>query len=207
MSRSPEKWDTKIARFVLAYHWNAAAKRLIIFSSALLRVRHCRCNYLIAQTLRAPYYFTAGATKHRVADFKKRKFRLAQGSLLGEPKMDFTVPDGVKRTLAEFEGRQQGFREFDLSHAIENLAKQPATLPDAERRGVWVEMIAFQFMEPAKTPKQPWNSVFAAMASMRTRNGEDRYIPDIKLADETGLRCTSPWIDRWMRSASALGGS
>jgi hypothetical protein len=52
--------------------------------------------------------------------------------------MDFTVPDSVKRTLGEFEGRQRGFREFDLSQAIENLAKQPATLPDAERRGVWV---------------------------------------------------------------------
>ena len=88
--------------------------------------------------------------------------------------MDFTVPDSVKRTLGEFEVRRQGFREFDLSQAIENLAKQPATLSDAERRGVWVEMIAFQFMEPAKTPKQPWNSVFAPMASMRTENGEDR---------------------------------
>jgi hypothetical protein len=63
--------------------------------------------------------------------------------------MEFIVPDSVKRVLDEFEARQQGFREFDLSHAVENLAKQPATLPDAERRGVWVEMIAFQFMEPA----------------------------------------------------------
>jgi hypothetical protein len=107
--------------------------------------------------------------------------------------MDFTVPDSVKRTLGEFEGRQRGFREFDLSQAIENLAKQPATLPDAERRGVWVEMIAFQFMEPSKTPQQPWNSVFAPMASMRTQNGEDRYIPDIKLADETVV---SYWGER-----------
>ena len=106
--------------------------------------------------------------------------------------MDFTVTDNVKRTLAQFEG-QQGFREFDLSQAIEKLAKQPATLPDAERRGLWVEMIAFQFMEPAKTPKQPWNSVFAPMASMRTQNGEDRYIPDIKLADETVI---SYWGER-----------
>jgi len=99
--------------------------------------------------------------------------------------MEFIVPESVKRVLGEFEARQQGFHEFDLSHAIENLAKQSVTLPDAERRGVWVEMIAFQLMEPSKTPQQPWNSVFAPMASMRTQNGEDRYIPDIKSADES----------------------
>jgi hypothetical protein len=30
--------------------------------------------------------------------------------------MDFAVPDSVKRTLLEFQTREQGFREFDLFH-------------------------------------------------------------------------------------------
>jgi hypothetical protein len=99
--------------------------------------------------------------------------------------MEFIVPDSVKRVLGEFEARQQGFRELDLFQAIANLAKPPTTLSDAERRGVWIETTAFEFMEPEKTPREPWNSVFAPMATMRTQNGEDRYFPDIKSADES----------------------
>jgi hypothetical protein len=107
--------------------------------------------------------------------------------------MEFAVPDSVRRTLAEFEAREQGFREFGLFQAIADLAKPPANLSNAERRGLWAEATAFQFMEPDKTPKEPWNSVFAPMVTMRTQDGEDRYLPDIKSADESII---SHWGER-----------
>jgi hypothetical protein len=46
--------------------------------------------------------------------------------------MDFAVPDSVKRTLLEFQAREQGFREFDLFQAIADLAKPPVNLSDAD---------------------------------------------------------------------------
>lgn len=180
----------------LVFDWNERqAKRMPMLFSRLLNAT-ANTTTLIAQTLRLPYYFLLRLPERlsiALPISKSEKFLLAQGSLRRELRMDFTVLDSVKRTLDEFEGRQQGFREFDLSQAIENLAKPPTTLSDAERRGVWVEMIAFQFMEPSKAPKDPWNSVFAPMASMRTQSGEDRYFPDIKLADETVI---SHWGQR-----------
>jgi hypothetical protein len=107
--------------------------------------------------------------------------------------MDFAVPERVKQVLGEFEAREQGFRESELSQAILDLAKPPAVLSVEERNGVWVEMTAFQFMDPEKTPREPWNSVFAPVMSMRTQDGEDHYLPDMKRAEESVI---AHWSER-----------
>jgi hypothetical protein len=115
--------------------------------------------------------------------------------------MEFVIPDTINSVPAEFEGRQKGFREYELAEALQKSAGPPENLSDPERRGVWIEMIAFQFMEPAKMPKDPWNSIFAPMASYRTQGGEDRYIPDIKQVDDAVI---SHWSKRSRETTNAI---
>jgi hypothetical protein len=115
--------------------------------------------------------------------------------------MEFIIPDTIKSVLVDFEGRLKGFLEYELAEALQKSAGPPENLTDSERRGVWIEMIAFQFMEPEKIPKDPWNSVFAPMASFRTQEGEDRYVPDIKQADGTVI---SYWSKRSCETSNPI---
>ena len=75
--------------------------------------------------------------------------------------MELIIPDAVRQVLAEFEDRQQVFLEYELTEVIQKAASSSRKLNDAECHGVLAEMNAFQFMKPAKEPRDPWDSVFA----------------------------------------------
>jgi hypothetical protein len=98
--------------------------------------------------------------------------------------MGLTLPAAAKAVLDQYDVSKAGFHEHDLAAAIAKGAGPADSLADAERRTVWAEISAFNFMPSTRPEGSIWETYFAPKMSATRQDGTEVHSPDIKEIDD-----------------------
>jgi len=82
-----------------------------------------------------------------------------------------------------YDALNAGFHEHNLAAAIAKKAGPADSLADAERRRVWAEISAFNFMPSTRPEGSIWETYFAPSMSATRPDGTEVHSPDIKDVD------------------------
>jgi len=85
--------------------------------------------------------------------------------------------------------------EYEIAHRLGELWKAAETLPDCERKTMWAEMSAFNFIEPVASDRSVWGTHFGPVIESQRNDGTPFYAPDLKAVDVE-------IIEYWQRRAA-----
>ncbi len=97
--------------------------------------------------------------------------------------MPLFAPESLKALLAELESTEPPLVEYEIAHRLGELWKTADGLSDEERKTVWAEMAAFNFIEPIASDKSVWGTHFAPVFEAKQDDGTPFYAPDLKAVD------------------------
>ena len=103
-------------------------------------------------------------------------------------------PDEVAVALAAVDGRADIIEVSDVERAIRTAIKEPKSLSQGRRRGLWAERSAFGFSTHSATAGGPWGTYFQPIMSGQRQDGTWVHSPDLAEAD-------GEIIDYWSRRA------
>jgi hypothetical protein len=95
--------------------------------------------------------------------------------------MNPLIPPVIEAVIAKFD-QDAAIDEHQVRQALVAARESLADSDEAERLGVWAEVLAFALVE-TRTHASPWDTYFGPIASGTKENGEPFYRPDIAGTD------------------------
>jgi len=101
--------------------------------------------------------------------------------------------DNFNKVMSEIGAGSESPDPLSIFARLNEAAPDPSILSDAEKKCVWADLVAWQFMLAFDASEEPWGICWRPLSSGTRVDGTPFYIPDIADVDDTVL---SQWITR-----------
>lgn len=99
-----------------------------------------------------------------------------------EQERDIVIPDFAQKIVAEFDGKETAFPEWELAGALSEAGRKNKDMSQKQRSGWWSENAAFRF-NPCGRDQSPWGSHFGPVTTITRNDGTEEYFPDMAEID------------------------